>query len=68
MQKNNPLEEGDLDQESMWKKACVDKKGEFENEEVREIVNRIVRHYNFSFCNVFKFYQLKLYCFFTFVG
>ena len=28
----------------MWKKARVDKKGEYENEHVQEIMNRIVRH------------------------
>ena len=44
MQKNNPLEEGVLDRASMWKKARVDKKGEYENEDIQEIVNRIVRH------------------------
>ena len=44
MQKNNPLEESDLDRASMWKKARVDKKGEYENVDVREIMKRIVRH------------------------
>ena len=39
MQKKNPLEEGDLDRASMWKKTRVDKKREYENEGVREIVN-----------------------------
>ena len=44
MQKNNPLEESDLDRASMWKKARIDKKEEYENEDIREIENRIVRH------------------------
>ena len=44
MQKNIPLEEGDLDRASMWKKPHVDKKGQYDNEDVQEVVNHIVRH------------------------
>ncbi|TYK30787.1 putative serine/threonine-protein kinase nek2 [Cucumis melo var. makuwa] len=39
--KNIPLEESELDRASMWKKARVDKKGQYDNEDVQEVVNRI---------------------------
>ncbi|KAA0047527.1 transposase [Cucumis melo var. makuwa] len=39
--KNIPSEESELDRASMWKKARVDKKGQYNNEDVQEVVNRI---------------------------
>ncbi|KAA0052814.1 putative serine/threonine-protein kinase nek2 [Cucumis melo var. makuwa] len=39
--KNIPSEESELDRASMWKKARVDKKGQYYNEDVQEVVNRI---------------------------
>ncbi|TYJ96287.1 putative serine/threonine-protein kinase nek2 [Cucumis melo var. makuwa] len=38
-EKNIPLEGGDLDRTSLWKKARVDKKGQYDNENVQEVVN-----------------------------
>ncbi|KAL4030956.1 hypothetical protein IC575_009211 [Cucumis melo] len=40
-EKNIPSEESELDRASMWKKARVDKKGQYDNEDVQEVVNRI---------------------------
>ncbi|TYK15928.1 putative serine/threonine-protein kinase nek2 [Cucumis melo var. makuwa] len=39
--KNIPSKESELDRASMWKKARVDKKGQYDNEDVQEVVNRI---------------------------
>ncbi|KAA0033120.1 uncharacterized protein E6C27_scaffold269G002580 [Cucumis melo var. makuwa] len=39
--KNIPSEESELDRASMWKKTRVDKKGQYDNEDVQEVVNRI---------------------------
>ncbi|TYK27216.1 transposase [Cucumis melo var. makuwa] len=39
--KNIPSEESELNRASMWKKARVDKKGQYDNEDVQEVVNRI---------------------------
>ena len=44
MQKNIPSKESELDRASMWKKARVDKKGQYDNEDVQEVVNLIVRY------------------------
>ncbi|KAL0541332.1 hypothetical protein IC582_021374 [Cucumis melo] len=43
-EKNIPSEESELDRASMWKKARVDKKGQYNNEDVQEVVNRIKRN------------------------
>ncbi|KAL4026553.1 hypothetical protein IC575_014989 [Cucumis melo] len=40
-EKNIPSEESELDRASMWKKVRVDKKGQYDNEDVQEVVNRI---------------------------
>ena len=52
----------------MWKKACVDKMGEYENEYVQEIVNRIVRHITILHSLMFLSFMKLSYIFFTFVG
>ncbi|TYK03264.1 transposase [Cucumis melo var. makuwa] len=39
--KNIPSEESELGRASMWKKVRVDKKGQYDNEDVQEVVNRI---------------------------
>ncbi|KAA0054778.1 transposase [Cucumis melo var. makuwa] len=39
--KNIPSEESELDRASMWKKAPADKKGQYDNKDVQEVVNRI---------------------------
>ncbi|TYK02903.1 transposase [Cucumis melo var. makuwa] len=39
--KNIPSEESELGRASMWKKARVDKKEQYDNEDVQEVVNRI---------------------------
>ncbi|KAL0556697.1 hypothetical protein IC582_005212 [Cucumis melo] len=41
VEKNIPSKESELDRASMWKKARVDKKGQYDNEDVQEVVNRI---------------------------
>ncbi|KAL0546338.1 hypothetical protein IC582_016245 [Cucumis melo] len=40
-EKNIPSEESELDRASMWKKAPADKKGQYDNKDVQEVVNRI---------------------------
>ncbi|KAA0066037.1 hypothetical protein E6C27_scaffold21G00090 [Cucumis melo var. makuwa] len=39
--KNIPSKESELDRASMWKKTRVDKKGQYDNEDIQEVVNRI---------------------------
>ncbi|TYK25807.1 putative serine/threonine-protein kinase nek2 [Cucumis melo var. makuwa] len=41
-EKNIPSEESELDRASMWKKARVDKNGQYDNEDVQEVVNHII--------------------------
>ncbi|KAL0541654.1 hypothetical protein IC582_021708 [Cucumis melo] len=40
-EKNIPSKESELDRASMWKKTRVDKKGQYDNEDIQEVVNRI---------------------------
>ena len=54
----------------MWKKAHVDRKGEYENEDVQEIVNRIVKHITILHSLKFLSFMNLSYIFFfiTFLG